>query len=200
MTDVRTRPTTYALIKGGNDLLYELLMLSNSVALLDEGWPGSDGLWQGKTLYMAVVESSLVHVRNLMAFFSPGRNRKDTDTIAVDYCTGEWHPARWATFEKDWAAITTDIMHMSYLRAEPARSWPYKELHEGIKAFVEQFLVDADLLNPHFRLQLRAILDGARIATALTPAVEAGAPTASEISGMIRLGSVPTSTTLTFPS
>ncbi len=71
MTDVRTRPTTYALIKGGNDLLYELLMLSSSVALLDEGWPGSDGLWQGKTLYTAVVESSLVHVRNLMAFFSP---------------------------------------------------------------------------------------------------------------------------------
>ena len=47
-------------------------MLSNTAALLDDPaqW-GREWGWEHHTLYMAVLESFLVHVRNLMDFFCP---------------------------------------------------------------------------------------------------------------------------------
>ena len=58
-------------------LLYEVLMLSNTAALLDEDVGTYEG-WRELTRYMAVVESFLAHTHSLLRFLYPPRRVLDT--------------------------------------------------------------------------------------------------------------------------
>ena len=66
------RPTFSAdqLKIGGNHLLHEVQMFSNTAALLDGEGDWEWG-WKDKTTYMAVLESFLLHARGLMYFLCP---------------------------------------------------------------------------------------------------------------------------------
>ena len=196
---LRSTPSPDRLIQGGNHLLYETQMLSNTAALLDDPaqW-GREWGWEHHTLYMAVLESFLVHARNLMDFFCPPEgyetgSRRQTDTFASDFCA-DWTPARWEGFKDDWKGISEEILHMTYLRPEVGRSWPYADLLRKLNAMLSRFLDAEDRLPAHLNIQLRSVVEGKRMSAAYTPAVEDGAWPIDPalLSGLTSTGSVPT--------
>jgi hypothetical protein len=194
----RSTPPPERLIQGGNHLLYETQMLFNTAALLDDRERWDDG-WAQKTLYMATIESLLVHRRSLMDFYFPPSNyatdkRRESDILAHDFCDG-WAPVRSADFQDEWKAISVEIHHMSYLRPEVGSNWQYTRMLSEIKDLTTDFLEGADhRLHGHIKGQLRGILHGSRVSIALTPAVEAGQPIASMLSELFARGATPTTT------
>jgi hypothetical protein len=201
----RPTPSPEQLIQGGNHLLYEAQMLSNTVALLESSRWESEWGWEERTLYTATVESCLVHMRSLMDFFCPTDgyetdSRRQNDIVASDFCA-TWIPERWDSFRPDWNAISEEVLHMTYLRPEVGSSWPYADLVSKITAMLSRFLDAEDRLHQHLKGQLRGILAGNRMSTAYTPAVETrGLPIdPAALSRLASTGSVPT-TTLIKPS
>jgi hypothetical protein len=185
-------------MQGGNHLLYEAQMLSNKVAILESNrWRGAEPSWQDRTLYMATVESCLVHMRSVMDCFCPPDGyesdaRRANDIFASDFCT-TWSCERWDGFKADWNAISEEIMHMTYLRPEVATAWPYAGLMSKVFSMLTLFVDAADRLHPHLKGQLRAVLAGGRMPTALTPTTaSAGSIEPKLLSGLNSTGSVPT--------
>jgi hypothetical protein len=155
-------------------------MFFNLAALLDDAgrWIGAHG-WQAKTLYMAVVESLLVHRRSLMDFyFAPDGyevdRRKDSTMFAADFCD-EWAPERPTSFREEWGAISEEVMHMTYARPEVASDWPYAQMRDELAGLTRTFIDTADCrLHDYIKLQLEATACGnQRIGRALTPKVQA---------------------------
>jgi hypothetical protein len=106
-------------IQGGNHVLFETQMFFNLAALLDDvdRWMDHRG-WEDKTLYMAIVESMLVHRRNLMDFYFPAAGydtdkRRESDIFATDFCH-VWAPIRPALFKDEWNAISEEILHLTH--------------------------------------------------------------------------------------
>lgn len=94
-------------------------MFFNLAALLDDvdRWMDHRG-WEDKTLYMAIVESMLVHRRNLMDFYFPAagydtEKRRESDIFATDFCH-VWAPIRPALFKDEWNAISEEILHLTH--------------------------------------------------------------------------------------
>jgi len=171
---VRSTPTAEELLQGANHLLYEAQMLSNTAELLEKH-PWQSG-WQDWSLYMASLESFLVHARSLMDFFCPADGyeaslSRQKDIFAFDYCA-RWTPDPWESFEDDRNAISREIIHMSYRRPDIGRDWPYRELLDKLFAILERFLDAEPTLHPHLKLQLLGVLGGARISTAYTPVID----------------------------
>jgi hypothetical protein len=192
----RPAPTQQELIDGGNHLLYEVQMLHNTAALIRDHhrWQGVAG-WENFTLYMATLESFLVHTRSLIDFLRLGpsdlRPHQRRGIFAFDFCTA-WTPERWTG---DLKAINKEILHLSYDRPEVGRNWKYEELLARLNRGIEDFLKDADQLHQHFHEELGRTLGGARWARAYTPAVAAGVPSISTLgeAAARSTGSVPTS-------
>jgi hypothetical protein len=163
--------------ESGNHVVYEMLMLSNTAALLDE-WPHG-ALWDGHTLYLATVESFLLHARSLADFFT---GTGHTDRIyATHYCSEPWVIDQ--TVREHWDVISTEILHLTYLRPDEARSWQYTTMLATIHDQMQHFLRIADKLDCHIAGELRRILDGKRVWTPLRP--EDGAIRAIYPSGLI---------------
>jgi len=83
---------------GGNHVLYDVQMLCNNAALLEDGsrWSG----WDDKTLYMAVLESFLMHIRSLMYFLCPPKRHRQNplkarELFAEDFCQPGWKAKPW---------------------------------------------------------------------------------------------------------
>jgi hypothetical protein len=213
MQDSQPQPERYARlartseqnIQGGNHVLYETLMFFNLAALLDETERWSKGLnWDTKTLYMALVESMLVHRRSLMDFYFPAvgyeaDKRRDSDMFASDFCDS-WRPARPASFKVEWNAISEEVLHLSYLRPEVASNWHYAEMRDELRELTKTFIDAADdRLHDYMKAQLREIAFGERrTGRALTPEVQArmAAVDPKLLSGLPAGLSTPTSTTL----
>jgi hypothetical protein len=205
MTPVaRPQPTPAELIEGGNDLLYEVQMLFNTAELLEDSGRWGPG-WDQRTLYMATLESFLVHARSLMDFLCTRsakiRPVQNKGVFGFDYCS-IWDPEPWDGDE--WKAISEQIVHMSYRRPDIGRRWAYADMLSRLKVRLARFLDTADGLHEHVKDQLRGVLDGAKLSVAQTPesirrGAAAGAPdiAAATVAGMPR--SVPT-TTLIDPS
>ncbi len=160
-------------------------MLNNTVALLRDHGRWSHG-WEDFTLYMATVESFLVHARSLIDFLciapvdvKPFQAR---DIFAFDFCSA-WTAKPWSGNE--WKAISEQIVHLSYNRPEVGRNWGHDDLLNRLNEGIERFLDHADRLHQHFHRQFRSTLSGARTAVAYTPAVAAGATPASELSAAL---------------
>ena len=160
----RPTPTAAELQQGANDLLYEVLMLSNTAALLEEdsGWNTGSG-WQSKTLYMALVEAFLTHARSLMDFVCPPsdyatRPVHERGIFAADYCSGPWKPQPWATLRQEHKQISTEIEHLSFDRPLVGRNWPYAAMRNRLREILLEFLDSGDRLSREVADQLRGVL------------------------------------------
>jgi hypothetical protein len=167
-------------VHGGNHVLYETQMFFNLAALLDDvdRWIGDHG-WQAKTLYMAVVESLLVHRRSLMDFYFPAAGydadkRRESDMFAADFCSA-WVPARPESFKDEWSTISEEVLHMTYLRPEVATNWPYAQMRDELAGVTKEFIDAADdRVHDYIKIQLDAIaFRDQRMGRALTPKVQA---------------------------
>jgi hypothetical protein len=158
---------------GGNHLLYEVQMLCNTAALLEDDHRWTHG-WDSKTQYMATLESFLMHARSLMYFVSPPRGYKqnklkERELFAVDFCQPGWNAKRWKGFNQERDAISADLMHLSIDRLEVGRNWEYARLLSQLKALILDFLKDTDSrLSTHLKSEIRAALNGKRVAVADT--------------------------------
>jgi hypothetical protein len=171
MTSQRRTPSK----RQANHLLYEVQQLSNAAALLDR-WDHGAG-WKGKTLYLATVESFLIHARNLMDFLRPpAKKPRDTDSIAADYCSRHWKGRRWAGRAKDRNRINWEIAHLTSRRPLLARDWAYDHLLGKIRDEMRRFLEVADLLDDHIADELRHVLDGSPVSTPLRTVAALTAP------------------------
>jgi hypothetical protein len=166
-------------VHGGNHVLYETQMFFNLAALLDDvdRWINPRG-WEEKTLYMAVVESMLVHRRSLMDFYFPAAGydtdrRRESDMFAADFCDS-WAPMRPALFKDEWSAISEEILHLTYLRPEVASNWPYAQMRDELRNLTKEFTDAADeRLHGYIKAQLHAIaFNEQRVGRAVTPKVE----------------------------
>jgi hypothetical protein len=158
---------------GGNHLLYEVAMLCNTAALLEDEDRWQWG-WQTKTLYMAVLESFLLHARSLMTFLCPAQSTRDSELgqreyFAEDYCPKPWRAKGWKGLGQERENISKDLMHLSIDRLEVGRNWPYARLLRDLRDRLLDFLDHADhRLSDHLKSEIRAVLDGQRTATADT--------------------------------
>src|SRR5271163_1387625 len=156
---------------GGNHLLYEVQMFSNTAALL-----GGEGQWEwgwkDQTGYMAVVESFLMHTRAVMYFLCPPRGYRQNplkarELFAEDFCPPGWKAKPWKGFSTDRDNISTDLMHLSIDRLEVGRNWEYARLVRDLGEMLRSFLDDVDYrLSDHLKSEIRAALDGKRVGKA----------------------------------
>ena len=159
-------PTSEELAQGANRLLYEVLMMSNAAALLDEEHPWEGG-WEGLTRYMAVVESFLTHTHSLLSFLYPpkrtrearGRKRR---LVAADYCAEGWRARPWKGVGAVRKTIARDVAGLSFAELPAARSWEYARLVAALRGSLSWFLDDAQGLSPEVHTQIRGVIEGAR--------------------------------------
>jgi hypothetical protein len=169
----RSRPTAAQLAQGGNDLLYEVQMLSNTAALLEDERRWNEGWgWQSLTLYMAVVESFLLHARALMDFLCPERRwEKQASNLdglfAADYCTDRWRIEPWGDLREAHRQISKEVHHLTVDRPPVGRTWPTGDMRKKIGQALVRFTEDADLLSAGTKDQVRAIVErGVRVSKA----------------------------------
>jgi hypothetical protein len=171
----RPAPTAAELEQGADHLIYEVLMLSNAAALLEDDSKWNTGWgWQSNTLYMTALESFLTHARSLMDFVCPPsdyetRRVHERGIFAADYCSKPWKPQPWPTLREEHKQISTEIEHLSFDRPEVGRNWPYVEMRNKLKVMLLQFVAEADQLSGHINDQLCGVLvDGRHVAAADT--------------------------------
>jgi hypothetical protein len=169
----RPAPIADELRQGANDLIYEVQMLANTAALLEDDSQWNTGWgWQSKTLYMSVLESFLTHARSLMDFVCPpsdyeSRTIHERGIFAADYCSQSWKPQPWGSLRAEHKSISTEIQHLSLDRPLVGRNWPYAEMRNKINGMLLDFVADADGLSDHINDQLREVLvDGAHVSVA----------------------------------
>jgi hypothetical protein len=157
-------PTPAQLRERAERLLYEVLMLCNTAALLDEHTAAGEG-WRELTRYMTVVESFLVHTHALLGFLYPPKRvlskhqRGAAEIYAFDYCGPSWRARPWARVKKVRATIREDLLHLSLARLPVARSEEYARVVAALKRGLSSFLDDADRLSITSRSRLRAALE-----------------------------------------
>jgi hypothetical protein len=168
----RQEPTAAERAQGANDLLYEVQMLSNTAALLEDDGRWTWG-WENKTQYMATLESFLTHARSLADFVCPPsdyetRRIPGRGIFAADYCTQPWRPQPWPTLREEHRQISAEIQHLTLDRPLVGRNWPYAALRNRLRDMLLNFLDEADLLSSHIEEQLRGVLAGVRVSVADT--------------------------------
>ena len=159
-------PTPEHLAHGANRLLYEVLMMSNAAALLDEEQPG-DSSWEELTRYMAVVESFLTHTHSLLSFLYPPKRARlakpsKRRPIAADYCAEGWRARPWKGVAAVRKTIARDVRGLSFAELPAARSWEYARLVAALRGSLSWFLDEAQGLSPQVHQQIRSVIDGAR--------------------------------------
>jgi hypothetical protein len=162
MASIRPTPTVAEREQAANDLLYEVQMLSNAAALLEDDHRWTWG-WDDKTLYMATLESFLTHARSLADFVCPPsdyetRQIHSRGVFAADYCTQPWRPQPWPTLREEHKQISVEIQHLTLDRPPVGRNWRYAALRDRLKAMLLSFLDEADLLSSHVKGQLHGVL------------------------------------------
>ena|SRR5271163_2628311 len=174
----RPTPTAAELRQGANDLLCEVLMLSNTGALLEDDSQWNTGWgWQSKTLYMALVEAFLTHARSLMDFVCPPSDYEtrpvhERGIFAADFCGKPWKPQPWPTLRQEHKQISTEIEHLSFDRPLVGRDWPYAEVRNKLRDMLMAFADEADQLSADIKDQLRGVLvRGVRVRVADTVSV-----------------------------
>jgi hypothetical protein len=100
----------------------------------------------------ALIESFVVHLRCLLDFLYPPRNRRPDDVIAEDYFES---PAAWenvrppisAKLRKARDRAGKEMAHLTYARldvAPQAKPWPFVELTNEISNLLDAFLQNVD--------------------------------------------------------
>jgi hypothetical protein len=165
----RPKFTTDQLRDGGNHVLYSVLMLCNTVALLSDEKRWSHG-WKDKTEYMAVLESFLVNVRTLMYFLCPPKGYKQSklkerELFAVDFCPPGWTARRWKGFNEERDRISANLAHLSIDRPPLGEMWEYTRLRDQLAEMLLKFVDDADdRLSAYLKAAIRGVLGGDHVA------------------------------------
>ncbi len=160
-------PTPNQLSERSDRLLYDVLMMRNTAALLDEDASWNEG-WRELTQSMAVVESLLAHTRSLIEFLYPPKRvtskhrRKRGEVFALDYCRAGWHAPRGKELAKVRKAIDRDIVHLSLAELPATRSGEYARLVATLRGAISAFLDDATRLSTQTSTDIRAALDPER--------------------------------------
>ncbi|HWF31932.1 MAG TPA: hypothetical protein VG188_05175 [Solirubrobacteraceae bacterium] len=151
-------------------------MVSNTVALFEDesSWNKGYG-WQSKTLYMANLESFLVHMRALMDFVCPPRKWEtrqvnERGIFAADYCKA-WGTRPWPTLREQHKQISREIQHLTLDRPSVGRNWEYAEMLRKLRKELLRFIDEADGLPSEIGDSLRGILEReVRVSTTNTAA------------------------------
>ena len=136
-----------------NTLCYELWMLHRTQEQITR-WDAEQftkAQPASRHLYIAVLESFLVHVRNLIRFFYPSREPDADDLTPTDFFTDggqRWyakHRSLPPTLKAWLDAINTTLSHASGVR--PARNVDWKEVE--IRAELDKLVADFNALRPN---------------------------------------------------
>jgi len=121
----------------GEHLLHEFKMFW----WLRENIPPDDGY-----LHDAVVESFVLHLRNLIDFFYPRKTSQKTDVIATDFMDnpGDWDSPTSvsASLEAARGRADKELSHLTDKRkyeGDPTKSWETDALFAKIKSVAEKF-------------------------------------------------------------
>lgn len=144
----------------GNHLSYEISMLFSTADLLKEGDYGtvsSDA--QGDVLKNAVLESFLVHTRNVIDFLWK-KGYKD-DIVSSFFCSSEWSRAdkisndkiSGYSIDKFEKMIHKQIAHLTVRRTQEngKTSWQFVKISCDIAGFIAEFLKEADKLGQSYK-------------------------------------------------
>jgi hypothetical protein len=140
------------LVRASKDLLYEYRMLLHAASFLGQG------ITAGSPMSNCMLESFLVHLRNLIDFFYIPKNKMDDDCLASDFfeAPNRWRPPQPRLTDPLKSAkrgINKRMVHLSYRRrdvAPYAKEWHVSDLAneiiEAMHAFTDQ--VDPRLVSP----------------------------------------------------
>jgi hypothetical protein len=156
-------PTSAQLGERADRLLYDVLMLGNTAALLRD--QVHRGGWRELTQSMAVVESFLAHTRSVLDFLYPPKRvtkknrRKKGEIYALDYCVPGWRAKAWKDIGTVRKAIDRDLVHLSLAELPATRSGEYARILTTLRGALSAFLDEAGNLRGPAKAQIRAALD-----------------------------------------
>ena len=137
------------LVGASAHLLYEGEMLEATRRVL------ASGVTAGSLLNNAVLESFLVHARNLVHFFYP-QNPFKTDVLAEHYFeSGQWdsiRPEMPEPLEKIRTRANKELAHLTYERLSvmpKEKHWYFDEIHEAIIHLLRVFTDNVDVAKLH---------------------------------------------------
>lgn len=129
-------------------LFYEYEMMRETARALDalQGRPRTDEERIGRN---AIVESFVVHVRNLVVFLGWHKSNHDEDVLARHYAkfTPKVPDGPWLS--ELYEAASTRVVHLSYRRTlvDPRnRDWPVREIVEAVSTELERLI---KMVPPH---------------------------------------------------
>lgn len=145
MPEERSPRSQKTLSKASCHVHYERKMLQYCGDILVKH-PSFDG-----NEYAAIMDSFLIHARNLNHFlYGPGTVRPD-DVIAEDFfpSAAPWQkPMDGQLTKKEINDINWQLAHLSYRRTQKQRdSYPYQDIQDRLLGTIEQFVKDAPADN-----------------------------------------------------
>jgi len=194
----RPTPTADELLQGANHLLYEVLMLSNTAAVIEDDSQWNTGWgWAEQTLYLSSVETFLTHARSLMDFVCPPSDYEtrpvhERGIFAADYC----REALEAPTVADTAAGTQADQHRDRapeLRSAACRPQLAVCRHaEQTSGHARDLVNEADELSAHIKDQLLGCSFAVFGSASRTQACRAMAISTASITGTIGMSGATT--------
>jgi len=137
----RTKRTDAELQEASNHLRYEFSMLGSVAQAIASGM-SSNG-W----LLNALLESFVIHFRNLLDFFYPTENAKNDDVLAEDYFDdGAWNkirPALSDAMAQGKIRAHKEIAHLTYARLQvtpESKNWKFIDITNELNEIMEVFV------------------------------------------------------------
>lgn len=114
------------------DVEYEISMFIETARTLPT-------LKEGTVMHDAVLESFLVHARNLIHFFYKVGKQYRRDVLSSHYSYPRPNPEETSRL-REWAErMNTRLAHLSYNRLEASKDWPVPEIVAKLKPTIESF-------------------------------------------------------------
>jgi hypothetical protein len=120
----------------GEHLLYELQFFQLTAKLLDQQTPGP--------MHSILIESFVIHLRNLIDFFFTPRS-KDDDVVAADFCPG-WNESLSNTLKTAKERANKELSHLTLGRKagfDPGKPWKVVDLFQEVTDVAKRFAAQA---------------------------------------------------------
>src|SRR5260370_26341953 len=130
----------------GEPLLYELQLLDWTSAAVPSA--------KKDVLRYVLIESFVIHLRNLIDFFYTPR-REDDDVIAADFCPG-WHKSIPNTLKEAKERANKELSHLTLGRKSglhPEKPWDVSGLFQEVHGVAKRFAVKAAPTKLHAEVQ-----------------------------------------------
>lgn len=144
-------PSTEILNAMAEHVAYDVWMLEETSQLLN----AAQSLRLGRPWQSAILESLLIHTRNLIGFLYPPRNEdlRSGDVVAADYPSTEGLPSRpdvtiLGTTASDLSnSISRRVAHVHEVRTDPGMDWAYQAVARVLVARALRYIAAID--EPH---------------------------------------------------